>query len=195
MGYSSWGRRDTTAHKRQVPRHAGFPRGWGFSHEARRGSQGACRAVPGKSGLRARGEGERIMALESWETARSSRGVEEGLSRSFSGCGGKPSFPSTSAGDTGQMRETRTPVVAISLSGSRRSFSLTVGRGDRCQRGGTGVPAGPGLSSGFPQRTEMLGRAAANSSVPPLQRVHMASPSHPPPPVMGHMSELQGPGL
>lgn len=30
---------------------------------------------------------------------------------------------------TGQMRETRTPVVAISLSGSRRSFSLTGERG------------------------------------------------------------------
>lgn len=30
---------------------------------------------------------------------------------------------------TGQMRETRTPVVAISLSGSRRSFSLTAEKG------------------------------------------------------------------
>ena len=30
---------------------------------------------------------------------RASRRVEEGLSRSFSGCGGKPSFPPTSAGD------------------------------------------------------------------------------------------------
>ena len=39
------------------------------------------------------------MALESWEGTRASRCVEEGLSRSFSGCGGKPSFPSTSAGD------------------------------------------------------------------------------------------------
>ena len=33
------------------------------SHEARRESQGASRAVPGKSGLCARGEGERVMAL------------------------------------------------------------------------------------------------------------------------------------
>ena len=40
---------------------------WGFSPEARRGSQGASRAAPGKSGLRARGEGERVMALESRE--------------------------------------------------------------------------------------------------------------------------------
>ena len=60
-------------------------RPWGFSHEARRGSQGACRAVPGKSGLCARGEGERIMALESREGTRAMRRVEEGLSRSLSG--------------------------------------------------------------------------------------------------------------
>ena len=44
----------------------GFPRAaapLGVFHEARRGSQGASRAVPGKSGLCARGEGERVMAL------------------------------------------------------------------------------------------------------------------------------------
>ena len=34
------------------------------SPEARRGSQGASRAAPGKSGLHARGEGERVLALE-----------------------------------------------------------------------------------------------------------------------------------
>ena len=33
------------------------------------------------------GEGELVITLESWEAARSSRGVEEGLSMSFSGCG------------------------------------------------------------------------------------------------------------
>ena len=32
-------------------------RPWGFSPEARRGSQGSSRVVPGKSGLHARGEG------------------------------------------------------------------------------------------------------------------------------------------
>ena len=74
-------------------------RPWGFSPEARRGSQGASRAVPGKSGLHARGEGEHVMALESREGTRASRRVEEGLSRSFSGGGGKHSFPSPSAGD------------------------------------------------------------------------------------------------
>ena len=38
---------------------------WGFSHEARRGSQGASRVVPGKSGLHGRGKGERVIALQS----------------------------------------------------------------------------------------------------------------------------------
>ena len=39
------------------------------------------------------------MALESWEGTRASRRVEEEVSRSFSGCGGRPSCPSTSARD------------------------------------------------------------------------------------------------
>ena len=37
---------------------------WGFSREARRGSQGASRAAPGKSGLPAPSEEERVVALE-----------------------------------------------------------------------------------------------------------------------------------
>ena len=36
----------------------------GVSHEVRRGPQGASRAAPGKSGLHARGEGERVLALD-----------------------------------------------------------------------------------------------------------------------------------
>ena len=36
-------------------------RPWGFSPEARRGSQGASRAAPGKSGLHCRGIGPRLM--------------------------------------------------------------------------------------------------------------------------------------
>ena len=40
-----------------------------FIEFARRGSQGASRAAPGKSGLNARGEGERVLALESREGA------------------------------------------------------------------------------------------------------------------------------
>ena len=44
-----------------------------------------CRAAPGKSGLHARGEGERVLTLESREGTRASRRVEEGLSRSLSG--------------------------------------------------------------------------------------------------------------
>ena len=46
------------------------------------------RAAPGKSGLHARGEGERVLALESREGTRASRRVEEGLLRSLSGGGG-----------------------------------------------------------------------------------------------------------
>ena len=60
-------------------------RPWGFSPEAQRGSQGASRVAPGKSGLHARGEEKRVMALESREGTRASRRVEEGLSRSLSG--------------------------------------------------------------------------------------------------------------
>ena len=43
------------------------------------------------------------MALESREGTRASRRVEEGLSRSLSGGGGKPSFPSPSAGDLREL--------------------------------------------------------------------------------------------
>ena len=39
-------------------------RPWGFSRESRRGSQGASRAAPGKSGLPACSEEERVVALE-----------------------------------------------------------------------------------------------------------------------------------
>ena len=44
-----------------------------------------------------------LFALESWERTRASRGIEEGHSRSFCGCGGKASFPSTSAGDLREL--------------------------------------------------------------------------------------------
>ena len=37
-----------------------------FSQEVRRGSQGASRLEPGKSGLQVGGEGERVISLESW---------------------------------------------------------------------------------------------------------------------------------
>ena len=39
----------------------------GISHEVRRGAQGGSRVAPGKSGVHARGEGERVIALESCE--------------------------------------------------------------------------------------------------------------------------------
>ena len=37
-----------------------------FSHEVRRGAQGASRVAPGKSGLYVYDEGEPINVLESW---------------------------------------------------------------------------------------------------------------------------------
>ena len=43
------------------------------------------------------------MALESLEGTRASRRIEEGLSRSLSEGGGKPSFPSPSAGDLREL--------------------------------------------------------------------------------------------
>ena len=61
--------------------------------------QGASRAAPGKSGLHAHCEGERVNALESWKVYRASRTVKEGLSRCFLGHGSKPWVPSTCASD------------------------------------------------------------------------------------------------
>ena len=43
---------------------------WGFSPEARRGSQGASRTAPGKSGLHVRGEGVRVISIEPWKQIR-----------------------------------------------------------------------------------------------------------------------------
>ena len=66
---------------------------WGFSPEARRGSQGASRAAPGKSCLHARGDKERVIVLESWEGL----GTQEALKKD-SLClsrvaAGNPRFP------------------------------------------------------------------------------------------------------
>ena len=47
----------------------GFPELWRqcvVSHEVRRGAQGASHVAPGKSCVHAHGEGERVIALESW---------------------------------------------------------------------------------------------------------------------------------
>lgn len=64
------------------------------------------------------------------------------------------------------MRETRTPVVAISLSGSRRSFSLTADKGgadvSRRDRGVCGVGAKRQIS----QPPSALGKAAASTLSP-----------------------------
>ena len=159
-------------------------RPWGFSHEARRGSQGASRAAPGKSGLHERGEGERVIVLESWEGTRASRRVEEGLSRSFSACSGKPSFPSTSPGDLREL-----PMVPLRGEGccgvggpSRDSSGFgaieegLISRGDRTSGflsvsySDSSVPAALGqesqASSCLRKGTPLASRVAQGVSVP-----------------------------
>ena len=93
----------------------------GVSPEARRGSQGASRAAPGKSGLHARGEGQRVMALESREGTRASRRVEEGLSRFFSGCGRKPWVPSSCSRDISELL--RVPLRSQGYGGIGKGLS------------------------------------------------------------------------
>ena len=68
-------------------------RPWGFSHEARRGSQGASRAAPGKSGLHAHGEGERVVALESWEGTRAQDALKKDSRDLSRVVAGNPHFP------------------------------------------------------------------------------------------------------
>ena len=68
------------------------------SHEVRQGAQGASCVAPGKSVLHERGDGERVIALESWYGNRASRRIEEAPSRSFKSCNRKPWVPSTCAG-------------------------------------------------------------------------------------------------
>ena len=75
----------------------------GVSHKVRWGAQEASRVAPGKSGLHVSGEGEHVIALESWFGNPASRRIEAGLSRSFSGCGRKPWVPSTCAGDLREL--------------------------------------------------------------------------------------------
>ena len=93
----------------------------GVSHEVRQGAQGASLMSPGKSGLHVCGEGVCVIAIESWKQNRASRRVEEGLSRSFSGCGRKPWVPSTCAGDL--MELLRVPLRSQEYCGVGRGLS------------------------------------------------------------------------
>ena len=71
---------------------------WGFSRVTT-GNQGASHVAPGQSSLHSSCEGERGIALESWQGNRASRFVEGGISTSFSSCRRKPWVPSTCFGD------------------------------------------------------------------------------------------------
>ena len=74
---------------------------------------------------------------------RASRCVEEGLSRSFSGCGGKPSFPSPSAGDLRELP--RVPLRSEGFCGVGVASRDSTGFG-QCPRASCRGEAG---SSGF----------------------------------------------
>ena len=83
--------RDFLEHRRQC----------GVSYEVRRRAQGASRLAPGKSGLHATGEGERVIALESWEGNQALRHVEEdsrGLSWDPAGNPGVPRLAPVTSG-------------------------------------------------------------------------------------------------
>ena len=69
------------------------------------------------------------MALESWERTRASRGVEEGHSRYFWGCGGKASFPSTSAGDLRELP--MVPLIGEGCCGVGRDSRDSAGLGTK----------------------------------------------------------------
>ena len=77
----------------------------GFSHEARRGCQGASRAAPGKSGLPSM---RVVRGSASWLSSHGRElGPPEALKRDSRGLsrvgGGKPSFPSPSAGNLREL--------------------------------------------------------------------------------------------
>ena len=78
-------------------------RPWGFSHEARRGPQGASRAAPGKSGLHDHGEDQHVSALKSCYGNRGQDALKKdsrGLSRVAAGI---PRFPRLLQGTIGNF--------------------------------------------------------------------------------------------
>ena len=92
---------------------------FGVSHEVRWGAKGASRVVPGKSGLHARGEGERVIALASWQGTRASRCVRN--LEVLSSRGRKPRVPSTSACDLRELL--RLPLRSQGYCGVWRGLS------------------------------------------------------------------------
>ena len=77
--------------------------------------------APGKSSLHLHGEGQCVIALESWLGKRDSRRVEGGFSGSFSGCVRKPWVPSTCAGDFRELL--RVPLRSQGYCGFGRGLS------------------------------------------------------------------------
>ena len=69
------------------------------------------------------GEKERVIVLESREGTRASRRVEEGLSMSFSGCSGKPSWEAL-----GEARPGQSSLSAGCHMGTRQVLEAPAGR-------------------------------------------------------------------
>ena len=93
----------------------------GVSHEIRRGNQGVSCVAPGNSCLHSSCQGEPGIALESWWGNQASRHVEEGLSRSYTGCSRIPWFPSTFVGDFRELL--RVPLRSQEYCGVGRGLS------------------------------------------------------------------------
>ena len=92
------------------------------------------------------------MALESREGTRASRRVEEGLTISFSGDGGEPSFPSPSAGDLRELP--RVPLRGEGSCGDGGAPRDSAGSGATeeglTSRGGRNLRLPLGLALGSP---------------------------------------------
>lgn len=73
------------------------------------------------------------------------------------------------------MRETRTPVVAISLSGSRRSFSLTAEEGVAESAAGTKVPLGQVPRGGCPLAPVICALNPISGGCPHMEHPHYPS--------------------
>ena len=98
---------------------------FGVSLELRLGTQGASHVAPEKSSLHSTCNGERGIALQSWQDNRDSIRVEGGISRSLSSCGWKLWGPSSCDGD---LRE-----LLMVPMGSQVSFHVVRGRGPHLQ--------------------------------------------------------------
>ena len=93
----------------------------GVSHEVQRGAQGASCVAPGKSDLPCEWRGGARHCSRVTVGASGLKRVEEGLSRSFSGCGRKPWVPLTCASELRELL--RVPLRGQGYCGVGRGLS------------------------------------------------------------------------